>query len=99
MRTDKRERNARMAKSTTEAVIRLREERTPARDPSHGTPDAMVRRVLAFELPQGTAEFEQTDYGHPGRFNPWEPRRIDTKLQPRTVELQALAEAITALVR
>lgn len=87
-----------MAESTTEVMIRLREERAPARDPSHGTPDPMVRRVLAFELPQGTAEWEQTDYGHPGRFNPWEPRRIDAKLQPRTVELQALAEAITALV-
>ena len=99
MRRDERERNAHMAESTTVALIRLREERAPARDPSHGTPDAMVRRVLEFELPQGTTEFEQTDYGHPGRFNPWEPRRIDAKLQPRTVELQALAEAITALVR
>ena len=87
-----------MAESATEAVIRLREEQTPARDPSHGTPDPMVRRTLQFELPEGTAEWEQTDYGHPGRFNPWEPRRIDAKLQPKTAQLQALAEALTALV-
>ena len=42
------------------ALIRLREGRTPARDPSNGTPDPMVRRALEFELPEGTAAWEQT---------------------------------------
>ena len=58
----------------------------------------MVRRTLQFELPQGNATFEQTDYGHPGRFNPWEGRQIDAKLQPRTAQLLAAAEAIGALL-
>ncbi len=87
-----------MPESTREATIRFREEMLPARDPSHGTPDPMVRRVLEFELPQGTAQWEQTDYGHPGRFNPWEPRHIDVGLQSKTAQLQAAAEALTALV-
>lgn len=82
----------------SEATIRLREEVTPPHDPSHGTPHAMARRVLDFELPSGAAQWEQTDYGHPGRFNPWEPRLIDAKLQPRTERLRAVAEAIGALL-
>lgn len=85
-----------MSQQTT--VIQLREEVTPPHDPSHGTPHAMVRRVLDFELPSGAAQWEQTDYGHPGRFNPWEPRLIDAKLQPRTAQLRAVAEAIGALL-
>ena len=87
-----------MAESTREAIVRFREERLPARDPSHGTPDPMVRRLLEFELPQGRAQWEQTDYGHPGRFNPWQPRRIDAAVQSKTPQLQAAAEALTALV-
>jgi hypothetical protein len=57
----------------------------------------MVRRVIEFELAEGTATLEQTDYGHPGRFNPWDPRGIDPRLQPRTGKLIAAAEAIAAL--
>ena len=80
------------------ALARYSEESKPPYDESHGTPHAMVRRVLEFELPQGKAQLEQTDYGHPGRFNPWEPRQIDAKLQPRTAALIAAAEAIAALL-
>ena len=82
----------------TEASVHYREELLPPNDPSHATPHAMVRRVLEFELPQGSARFEQTDYGHPGRFNPWEPRQIDAKLQRATSQLRSAAEAISALV-
>ncbi len=81
-----------------EALIRFREEVLPPRDPSHGTPHAMVRRTLVFELPQGEARWEQTDYGHPGRFNPWDPRGIAAALQPKTALLKAAAEAIGELL-
>ena len=72
-----------MPNATREAVIRFREETLPASDPSHGTPNAVVRRSLEFELPQGAARWEQSDYGHPGRFNPWDPRGIDAALRRR----------------
>ena len=87
-----------MPDATREAVIRFREETLPASDPSHGTPHAVVRRRLDFELPQGAARWEQSDYGHPGRFNPWDPRGIDARLQPKTAQLQALADGIVALL-
>jgi len=54
--------------------------------------------LLALKLPKGAARFEQTDYGHPGRFNAWEPRGIDTALQPRTNDLRAVCDAITPLL-
>lgn len=82
----------------SEATIRLHEETLPPHDPSHGTMHAMVRRVIEFELPKGKATLEQTDYGHPGRLNPWEPRHIDARLQPRTEALRAAAEAIGGLL-
>lgn len=83
---------------TNDVTLRLRQEQLPPHDPSHGTPHAMVRRVLDFELPQGKAQLEQTDYGHPGRFNPWDPRHIDVRLQPKTAQLRALAEALGSLL-
>jgi len=86
-----------MAEPAKQATLRYREETLPPYDPGHGTPHAMVRRVLEFELPQGKARWEQTDYGHPGRFNPWDPRGIDTKLQAKTGQLRAVAEAIGEL--
>ncbi len=82
-----------------EATIRVREQTLPPHDPAHGTPHAMLRRQLEFELPQGKAQWEQTDYGHPGRLNPWEPRHIDARLQPKTAQLRAAAEAIGALLQ
>ena len=87
-----------MADSTSEFTIRVREATLPPHDASHGTPHAMVRRTMRFELPQGGADWEQTDYGHPGRFNPWEPRSIDAALQARTAELGKVAEAVGALL-
>jgi hypothetical protein len=78
--------------------ILLRQETKPPYDESHGTPHAMLRRALTFELPAGKAEWEQTDYGHPGKLNPWEPRHIDAKLQPRTAQLRAVAEGVSALL-
>ena len=58
----------------------------------------LLRRVIEFELPSGKATLEQTEYGHPGRLNPWEPRHIDARLQPKTEALRAAAEAIGGLV-
>ncbi len=81
-----------------DALIHFREETLPPHDPSHGTPNTMVRRLLEFELPLGKARLEQTDYGHPGRFNPWDQRGVDPKLQPKTSQLRAVAEAIEALL-
>lgn len=78
--------------------IAVSEEHYPRYHESHGTPDPMVRRTLSLQTPQGSARFEQTDYGHPGRFNDWEPRGIDPKLQPRTEELRALCAAIGNLL-
>ena len=74
------------------------EERFPPHDDTHGTPDPMVRRTVAIGLEKGMANFEQTDYGHPGRFNSWEPRGIDATVQPRTPALIALCDAITPLL-
>ncbi len=87
-----------MAEVVRKAEIRFLEERYPPNDPAHGTPHTMVRRVLEFELPAGKARWEQTDYGHQGRFNPWDPRGIDARLQPKTPQLRAAAEAIEALL-
>jgi len=81
------------------ATFHLTEERYPAHHALHGTPHEMVRRVLEFELPEGTSQWEQSDYGHPGRFNDWETRRVDTKLQAKAPNLKAVAEAIGALLR
>lgn len=75
------------------------EERTyPPYDDLHGTPHTMLRRVLRIETNRGDATFEQTDYGHPGKLNDWDPRGIDSRLQARTAELKALADAAGALL-
>jgi hypothetical protein len=78
--------------------LTVTQEEFPPYDPSHGTPERMVRRLLTMRLPAGSARFEQTDYGHAGRFNPWEPRGIDTPLQARTNELRAVCDALTLLL-
>lgn len=84
--------------ATGEALIHLRQVTLPPYDTSHGTPHAMVRRTLVFELPEGRAELEQTDYGHPGRFNPWDTRGIAPKLQPKTAQLRAVGDALSELL-
>ncbi len=76
-----------------------REERTfPPYDAFHGTPDPMLWRRVTIETPRGRAVFEQSDYGHPGRLNAWEPRGIASPLQPKLAQLRALVEAAEALV-
>ena len=80
------------------AVIRFSEERFPPHDPLHGTPHEMVRRTIEVELPDGTSRWEQSDYGHPGRFGDWEPRGVDARLQAKTPQLKAAATAIGDLL-
>ncbi len=87
-----------MANETKLLALSIIEERYPRYDPAHGTPDPMVRRLVTIQLPNGTARFEQTDYGHPGRFNPWDPRGIDMLLQTRTGELKAVCEALSLVL-
>ena len=79
--------------------ISVIEERFPPYDPEHATPDPMLRRTLTIRTSKASARFEQTDYGHAGRLNAWEPRGIDASLQARANELQALCNAITPLLR
>ena len=88
-----------MTTAATMIEISVTEEHYPRYDAAHGTPDPMVRRLLTLKLPKGGARFEQTDYGHPGRFNAWEPRGIDTGLQARMNELRAVCEALAPLLR
>jgi hypothetical protein len=70
----------------------------PRYDALHGTPDAMLWRKVTIETPKGRAAFEQTDYGHPGRLNPWEPRGVAPALTGTLAQLRAVAEAMAAVV-
>jgi hypothetical protein len=80
-----------------EMTVRLVEETLPPHDPLHGTNDPMVRRTLEIVLPEGSATWEQTDYGHPGRMNAWEPRHIDARLQAKVDRLRMAALAVGGL--
>jgi len=64
----------------------------------HGTPHRVRQRLFRFELPEGTAEVDQTDYGHPGRWNPCHAKTIPARLQPKTNQLVAAAEGVSALL-
>jgi hypothetical protein len=64
----------------------------------HGTPHPVVLRLFTFELAGGTAEVDQTDYGHPGKFNPCHAKTIPTALQAKTPQLLAAAESLAALL-
>lgn len=77
----------------------MTEELLPAYDPSHGTPDPMLRRTLVLRISGAEAQFEQTDYGHPGRFNEWVARGIDSRLQTRANDLLRACDALSALLR
>ncbi len=87
-----------MPDTTPALTITVTEEHLPRYDALHGTPDPMVRRLAVLHTPKGDATFEQTDYGHPGRFNAWEPRGIPSALQPRTEELRALCDGLGRLL-
>ena len=91
-----------MAEASQAAVstlsMRLEQRIYPPYDPFHGTNAAMLWRRLTITTPEGAAVFEQTDYGHPGRLNPWEHRGLPASLQPRAAQLMAVAEAAGALM-
>lgn len=78
--------------------VTISREVLPAGHPSHGTPDPVVKRVFRFAFPEGEAQVDQTDYGHPGRMNPCYPQRIAPKLQPRTGQILVAAEALAQLL-
>ena len=78
--------------------ITVTEESFPRYDPAHGTPDPMIRRLAKILHGAAQARFEQTDYGHPGRFNPWDPRGIDAPLQARSEQLRELCAQISQLL-
>ena len=77
--------------------VAFREEVLPAHHPSHGTPDPMVRRWLEVEVDGGRAALEQTDYGHPGRFNPPQLRGVSAALASREAQLVALVPLLAGL--
>ncbi len=87
-----------MAAAVEVLDLHVEQQHFPRYDDAHGTPDPMIRRTLTIRLPAGVARFEQTDYGHPGRWNAWDPRGIDSGLQPRTAALTALCDALTPLL-
>jgi hypothetical protein len=87
-----------MAAAVEVVNLHVEEQHYPRYDDAHGTPDPMVRRTLSILLPEGVARFEQTDYGHPGRWNAWDARGIDTRLQPKAEALRALCDALTPLL-
>ena len=70
----------------------------PAGHGSHGTPDPVLKRVFRFAFPEAEAQIDQTDYGHPGRMNPCYPQKIPPRLQPRTSQILAAAEALAQLL-
>jgi hypothetical protein len=69
----------------------------PPYDHLHGTPHAMLLRRVTIETSEGKAVLEQTDYGHPGRLNPWEPRGVATALATKLSQLKAIADGVAAL--
>ncbi len=87
-----------MPEATTVVSLRCEQRIYPPYDDFHGTNWPMLWRRVTIETPSGAATFEQTDYGHPGRVNPWEPRGIPVALVPRTAQLRAIAEAVGALL-
>jgi hypothetical protein len=78
--------------------IAVSQEVLPAGHGSHGTPDPVLKRVFLITLPDGQAQIDQTDYGHPGKMNPCYPQVIPTRLAPKTPLLVAAAEALAKLV-
>jgi hypothetical protein len=85
------------ATDTSTISARLEQRIYPPYADFHGTPHAMLWRKVTITTPRGTAAFEQTDYGHPGKLNPWEPRGVASPLAGRLSELRAVAEALAAV--
>ena len=90
-----------MADVAIEAALvisaRLERQVFPPYDALHGTPHAMLSKRVTIETPRGKATFEQTDYGHPGRLNPWQPRDVPASLTGQFERLEAVAAAMGAL--
>ena len=78
--------------------VSITQEIFPAGHGSHGTPDAMLKRVFRFTFPEGEAQVDQTDYGHPGKMNPCYPQVIPTRIQLRTPKILAAATALADLL-
>jgi hypothetical protein len=76
---------------------RLEQRTYPPYDAFHGTNWPMLWRRVIIETTAGAATLEQTDYGHPGRLNPWTTRGIPPSMAPRIEQLIAVAEALAAL--
>ncbi len=87
-----------MVAASTALEISITQEVLPAGHGSHGTPDPVLKRIIRFRFPEGEAQVDQTDYGHPGRMNPCYPQQIPPRLQPRTSQILAAAEALAKLV-
>ena len=86
--------------SRTSTYLRMECEQRlyPAFDSFHATPSPMLWRRVSIWTAKGDASFEQTDYGHPGRLNDWEPRGVSSALLPQLAELKALAASAGALL-
>jgi len=82
----------------TSLDIRIRQQVLPSGDASHGTPDPVLKRSFFFAFPEGEAQVDQTDYGHPGKMNPCYPQVIPTRLAAKTQAILAAAEALAALL-
>ena len=78
--------------------VRCEEKTYPPYDHLHGTPDPMFQRRVTIETSRGKAVFEQSDYGHPGKLNPWDPRGIDSPLLPKLAQLRGICDAVTNLL-
>jgi hypothetical protein len=83
---------------TERISVQLQEEVLPPHDASHGTNHQMVRRTASIHIGPLSSTWEQTDYGHPGRFNPWDPRQTDAKLQPQTEQIRSVLTALSTLL-
>jgi len=88
-----------MPEETAQTIINVKCEQQvyPPYHALHGTPQPMLWRKVTIETPKGNAALEQTDYGHPGRLNPWEPRGVAPALATKLPQLTALADAAARL--
>jgi len=84
--------------ATTVLSISCEQRVYPPYDDFHSTPNAMLWRRATIVTSQGQAVFEQTDYGHPGRLNDWDPRGIAGALAPKLPQLRAALDALGPLL-
>ena len=78
--------------------VSLVQEVLPAHHRLHGTPDPVVRRRMTVEVGASRAALEQTDYGHPGRFNPPQVRVLSATLADREAQFKALIPVLADLM-